>query len=140
VTVTARQEPFKSRWGSEQNQKDWLEQLELTGLENVRLRLNHHTAGSGGSIAIGTQTSITKGFIEEWVAWHDQRKQAAEAARYAAEEARHAAEAAHRERVAWWTKAAALGAIAAAVFTLIGAVAAVGQAVVAWMALPKPPQ
>lgn len=117
--------PLQSAWGSPQDQEAWREQLERTGVKNVRIRLMQHAAGSGGSIPIGNHAGITKGFIEEWVTWHELREQEAEEA--------------HRVTVTWWTKAAALGALAAALFTLIGAAAAVGQAIFAWRALPPHP-
>jgi hypothetical protein len=111
-------------WGRVAEKERWLGQLERTGVENVRLRLAQNAASSGTSLPIGDE-KITKAFVEEWVEWHTKRKQEVDEA--------------HRATVTWWTKAAALGALAAAVFTFIGALAAVGQAIFAWLALsPRP--
>lgn len=114
----------KGHWGTLEQQEFWREALEKVGPENVRARLMQHPYGSASSFAIGMCHNMTKGFAEEWLDWHDRQKRQAEEA--------------HRSVVAWWTKAAAIGAIAAALFTFIGAAAAIGQAIVAWLALPKP--
>ncbi|GJE62024.1 hypothetical protein [Methylobacterium trifolii] len=120
----AEQLGFSSRWAPSDKADDWLQQLERSGTEAIRYKLAQHAGGSAGSIAIGTEPYLTKGFAEEWLEWKDRLKREADEA--------------HRERVAWWTKAAAIGAILAAVFTFIGALATVSQAVIAWLALPKP--
>lgn len=41
---------------------------------DVRALLAQSGAGPGGSVAIGTEVSMTRGFAEEWLAWHDRRK------------------------------------------------------------------
>jgi hypothetical protein len=52
----------------------WYESLERLSPAVVRARLNQSTTGSAGSIHIGDEITITKGFAEEWVAWHDRRE------------------------------------------------------------------
>lgn len=84
----------------------WLMALERTGTENVRRRLAQTDAGSRGSIVVGTETSVTIGFAEEWLAWRDRIK------------AEHDVE--RHERQIWWTRTAALAACAAAASAAIG--------------------
>jgi tRNA A37 N6-isopentenylltransferase MiaA len=57
-----------------ERQKRWYEVLERTGPENVRARLAQTNAGSPGAISIGTEQSLTIGFAQEWLAWHDRKK------------------------------------------------------------------
>src|SRR6266849_4306333 len=73
--LSSDQFPFeKSRWaGNPDTAKSWLEILERTGHENVRVRLAQHDTGSASAISIGGE-GITRGFAEEWIAWHDRRK------------------------------------------------------------------
>src|SRR4051794_21473225 len=68
-----------SRWsaGQPEQAKRWLDELEIIGAQNVRARLAQVNAGSGGSIPIGT-SQMTIGFAQEWLAWHDRRKEAVE--------------------------------------------------------------
>jgi hypothetical protein len=68
-------------WGrGDPNQKRWYDALlERTGPENVRARLAQTNAGSLGSIAIGKEISMTIGFAQEWLAWHDKKKAEREA-------------------------------------------------------------
>lgn len=56
----------------------WFEVLEKTGRENVRARLVQTDAGSGGSISIGIEHSLTIGFAQEWLAWHDMQRESRE--------------------------------------------------------------
>jgi hypothetical protein len=95
------------RWSSGQpdQAKRWFDELELTGPQNVRARLAQVKAGSGGSIAIGN-TDMTIGFAQEWLAWQDRQKAAAEAARH--------------ERQIFWTRLAAISATVAGTSAAIG--------------------
>jgi hypothetical protein len=86
----------------------WLAALERNGVENVRARLAQNDAGSRGSMAIGTEAGITKGFAQEWIAWHDRRKSERETARH--------------NRQIFWTRIAAIAA------SIAGASAAIGWA------------
>lgn len=98
-----------SRWsaGQPDQAKRWFDELEMTGPRNVRARLAQTDAGSGGSIAVGA-AQMTIGFAQEWLAWHDRRREAVE-------EARH-------RRTVFWTRWAAVAA------TVAGASAAIGWA------------
>jgi hypothetical protein len=80
--------------------------LEQTGPENVRARLAQTDAGSGGSISIGTENSLTIGFAQEWLAWHDRQKSAREMR--------------FRGSQIFWTRWAALAATVAGAATAIG--------------------
>ena len=91
----------------------WYEALEHIGPENVRARLAQINAGSGGSVSIGTEISLTIGFAQEWLAWHD-RKEAEQEVEF-------------RRRQIFWTRWAALAASVAAL------AAAVGWALTTWV-------
>ena len=88
---------------------------EKTGPENVRLRLAQHSAGSHGAISIGTGQTITIGFAQEWLAWHDRRKIEREAE--------------FRNRQIFWTRWAANAAS-------VAAAAAVGWVIIILMKGP----
>jgi hypothetical protein len=47
----------------------WLAALEKQGPDNVRARLALTQAAPRASIAIGTESSVTAGFAQEWLAW-----------------------------------------------------------------------
>ncbi len=99
--------PYKQcPWTHKGKGERWLQALERTGVENVRARLAHTMSGSAGSIAIGTETSITIGFVQEWLAWHDARKLAQETR--------------FRRAQVWWTRWAAIAASIAAGAAAIG--------------------
>jgi hypothetical protein len=72
-----------SRWseGQPDQAKRWFDELEMIGAQNVRARLAQTDAGSAGSIAIGS-TQLTIGFAQEWLAWHDRKREAAETKRH----------------------------------------------------------
>jgi hypothetical protein len=91
-----------SRWsaGQPDQAKLWFDKLEMIGAQNVRARLAQVNAGSGGSVAIGA-IQMTIGFAQEWLAWHDRRREALEAERHS--------------RQVFWTRFAALAATVAAV-------------------------
>jgi hypothetical protein len=75
--MTEERFPFeKSQWQAAQpeRQREWYEALERTGTSSVRIRLQQVDASSNGSMSIGGVQSMTKGFAEEWLAWHDRRK------------------------------------------------------------------
>ena len=44
-----------------------------SGTEPVRIRLTQLESGSAADMFIGT-SYVTKGFAEEWLAWHDREK------------------------------------------------------------------
>jgi hypothetical protein len=71
-----------SRWsaGQPEQAKCWFDELEMVGAKNVRARLAQTDAGSGGSISIGA-TQLTIGFAQEWLAWHDRKREALETER-----------------------------------------------------------
>ena len=109
--------PYETcRWsaGRPDQAKRRFDELELTGPQNVRARLAQSNAGSGGALAIGA-TQMTIGFAQEWLAWHDREKAAADVARH--------------ERQIFWTRFAAISA------TIAGGSAAIGWA---WTILHKP--
>src|ERR1700754_2422873 len=87
-----------SRWADAdpQQARDWYDELERLGPRNVRPRLAQSDAGSRGSIAIGSVNVMTIGFVQEWLAWHDRRRDALEEQRY--------------RRQVFWTRFAALAA------------------------------
>jgi hypothetical protein len=97
-------------------QRRWYEVLERTGPENVRARLAQTDAGSPGSISIGTEQSLTIGFAQEWLAWHDRQKAEREAT--------------FRGAQIYWTRWAAIAASVAAAAAVVGSAAA---AVVGWV-------
>jgi hypothetical protein len=84
----------------------WYEALERMGPDNVRARLAQTFAGSGGSIAIGTEPSLTIGFAQEWLAWHDRQKAERETK--------------FRRKQIFWTAWAALAATGAALAAVVG--------------------
>jgi hypothetical protein len=94
----ARNEPDK--------QRRWLDTLEKTGPANVRARLAQTDAGSAGAIAIGTEHSVTIGFAQEWLAWHDRRASEREAK--------------FRATQIFWTRWAAIAASVAASAAFVG--------------------
>jgi hypothetical protein len=98
--------------GDPERQRHWYEVLERTGPENVRARLAQTDAGFAGSISIGTEQSLTIGFAQEWLAWHDRQKAKREAK--------------FRRGQIFWTRWAALAASVAAL------AAAVGWALTTW--------
>jgi hypothetical protein len=97
-----------SRWGGNQTEqaKRWFEELEMIGVQNVRARLAQTDAGSPGAIAIGSVMHMTIGFAQEWLAWHDRKRDALEAQRH--------------NREVFWTRFAALAATVAAAAAVIG--------------------
>ena len=86
--------------GGPARSREWFEELETIGVQNVRARLAQFDAGSGGAIAIGSVQYLTIGFAQEWLAWHDRKREALEAHR-------------HNQEV-FWTRFAALAATVAA--------------------------
>ena len=55
----------------------WNDELEKLSVQTVRARLAQTDAGSAGAAFIGS-VQMTVGFAEEWLAWHDRKRQAAE--------------------------------------------------------------
>lgn len=96
-----------SRWSPAQpdQARRWFEELETQRPQNVRNRLAQVNAGSGGSVPIGA-TQMTIGFAQEWLAWHDQNREALEAQRH--------------NREVFWTRFAALAATVAAAAAVLG--------------------
>lgn len=97
-----------SRWTRNQpdKAKQWFEELEALGPQNVRARLAQFDAGSGGAITTGSAQYLTIGFAQEWLAWHDRKREDVEAQR-------------HDQNV-FWTRFAALAATVAAAAAVIG--------------------
>jgi hypothetical protein len=106
--MTEARFPYEdSPWGGSGAQAErWYNTLERTGVENVRARLSQTDAGSPGSISIGTEHSVTIGFAQEWLAWHDRQKAEREAS--------------FRSAQIFWTRWAALAASLAALAAAIG--------------------
>jgi broad specificity phosphatase PhoE len=92
--------------GSAENAKAWFEALERIGPANVRARLAQNDAGSRGAMSIGTVQTMTKGFAEEWLAWHDRQTAAREAN--------------FRGWQIFWTRWAAIAASVAALAAAVG--------------------
>lgn len=71
----------ESRWSHDAEQKRrWLDALERTGVEAVRIRLVQFDGGSPGALSIGVEQTMTKGFAEEWLSWKvEQRERASDA-------------------------------------------------------------
>ena len=86
--------------------KRWLACLEKVGAENVRARLALVTHGSGAAIALGSETTLTVGFAQEWLSWHDRLKSERDVARH--------------ERQIFWTRTAAIAACVAGTSAAIG--------------------
>jgi hypothetical protein len=54
-----------AKWCQDQTvAKRWTEELERTGIENVRAILAQSSAGSGARIPIGQMPIVTKGFVQ----------------------------------------------------------------------------
>ena len=92
-------------WTHEGKGERWTQTLERTGPENVRAVLAHYSGGSPGTISIGTEP-VTRGFAQEWLAWHDARK--------ATQETKF------RRAQIWWTRWAAIAASVAAISAAVG--------------------
>lgn len=97
----------QSRWKGNDGEK-WVDELELIGPKNVRalIAVQHPEAGPASSLKIGPAVGITKGFIQEWLAWHDKREAAKEDG--------------FKQRQIFWTRWAAWAASIAAIATAIG--------------------
>jgi hypothetical protein len=99
----------KCQWRSNDAAKAlrWYEELERMAPENVRATLaaTGYTVGSRAEITIGSQ-AMTKGFAQEWLAWHD------------AEKAKR--ENNFRAGQIYWTRWAALAATGAALAAVVG--------------------
>ena len=68
----------QSPWGDADQLRRWCQALERMSPTDVRALLAQSKAGSRGSVSIGTEPNITRGFVEEWLAWHDRQKTADE--------------------------------------------------------------
>jgi hypothetical protein len=89
------------------NNESWVKNLEMTGPENVRARLAQNAGyGPGAAIPIGMVQSMSIGFAEHWLAWHDQQKSERENA--------------FRSRQIFWTRTAAISAATAAAAGVMG--------------------
>jgi hypothetical protein len=67
-------------WTQELDTKrKWYQVLEDTGPENVRLILAQMPTGARSVISVGELT-MTKGYAERWLAWHDRKKSERETA------------------------------------------------------------
>jgi hypothetical protein len=97
----------QSSWSNDKEQRRrWYEVLERTGPANVRARLAQTNTGSRSAVFIGEEVSMTKGFAEEWLAWHDRRKAERE-------------DGFRRDQI-FWTRWAALAATLAAIAAAVG--------------------
>jgi hypothetical protein len=98
-----------SEWASADavQNRAWYQALERMAPENVRATLaaSGHEVGSRAVIHIGAQ-AMTKGFAQEWLAWHDAEKAQRENT--------------FRASQVYWTRWAALAATVAALATAIG--------------------
>jgi hypothetical protein len=54
--------------------RQWHEALERVGVESVRIRLTQVNCSSVSAMAFGAENAITRGFAEEWLAWHEAQK------------------------------------------------------------------
>jgi hypothetical protein len=54
--------------------RHWYDTLERMSPIDVRALLAQSRAGPAGSVAIGTEVGMTRGFAEEWLAWRDRQK------------------------------------------------------------------
>jgi hypothetical protein len=65
----------QSSWSNDvQEKRRWYDALERMSPPDVRALLAESKAGSHGSVPIGSERNITRGFVEEWLAWHDRQK------------------------------------------------------------------
>jgi hypothetical protein len=73
--VAEKRFPYEqSSWSDDAEQKRrWYEALERMGLAHARARLTEINAGSRAGY-IGMEVGITKGFVDEWLAWHDRQE------------------------------------------------------------------
>jgi hypothetical protein len=109
----------QNKWSADPAEKKaWYEALERAGPANVRARLAQSSAGGGGSISIGNQVALTKGFAEDWLLWRDERESEAQLAMQAG-----------MLKAAKWSAGAA---VAAAIAAVLACVATGIQAYVAW--------
>jgi hypothetical protein len=88
-----------------ERRRRWYEALEKMAAVNVRARLAQTDAGSLGTMTIGSE-SITIGFVQEWLAWHDRQTSERENS--------------FRRRQIFWTRWAAWAATVAALATAVG--------------------
>ncbi len=113
-----------SPWGqSVSDRRFWYEGLERFGPENIRLRLAQDTKTSDQTLTLTVQLTPPKGFAEDWLKWHDERRAAAEEAR--------------QERMARAAQGASRAAIAAAIAAFLSAAA---TGIQAWYAANPPAQ
>jgi hypothetical protein len=107
--MTEERFPYEtSTWAPQEaeKQKRWYDALERSGPENVRARLAQDDAGSRGAMSFGIESVVTKGFAEEWLAWHDRQRSQRESS--------------FRGTQIFWTRWAALAATVAAIATAAG--------------------
>jgi hypothetical protein len=65
----------QSSWSNDvQEKRRWYGALERMSPADVRALLAQSKAGSRGSVAIGSELNITRGFVEEWLAWQRSAK------------------------------------------------------------------
>jgi hypothetical protein len=100
----------QSEWHCGESER-WLQALERYGPENVRAVLYglYKDTSSRADVAIGT-TQVTKGFAQEWLAWHDRQKSNQDTK--------------FRTDQIYWTRRGALSATAAAIAASVAAAAA----------------
>jgi hypothetical protein len=96
----------RSAWASERQARRWYEACERQGVEPVRDQVRAaiaRGAGPPGAIPISIEQSVTIGFCQEWLDWHDRRKAKREDV--------------HRRRQLFWT---ALGVGVPVILAIVG--------------------
>jgi hypothetical protein len=108
----------QSEWRSPEAER-WLKALKLMGPENVRAILTgaYRDTGSRAAVGIGSALDVTKGFAQEWLAWHDRQNLERDTA--------------FRSTQIFWTRWAALAA------TVVAAAGVIGWAVTIWLSVKK---
>ena len=116
--MTDRFDYENNKWASGQADvgRHWYDELENTGVENVRAILAQTKAGSAGAILIGS-AMIVIGFAQHWLPWHDRQRAEREAS--------------FRRSQIFWSRWTALAATAAALVVAIGWI-------VTWLASAEP--
>jgi hypothetical protein len=87
--------------------RHWYDELESTGIENVRARLAQTDAGSAGAVMIGSEM-IVIGFAQHWLAWHDRQRAEREASFRQWQIFGHDGPRWRRPLRRWWSRSAGL--------------------------------
>src|SRR5262249_37451064 len=116
--MTIQRFPYEqSEWHCGGESERWLKALERYGPEEVRAILAgpYRDVGSRASIGVGAVIDIPKGFAQEWLGWHDQKKSDRETI--------------FRMSQIYWTAAIAA--------TVAATAAAIGWIVTIWLSMKK---